>query len=200
MQELTGSAQPTVNPNLLFAGTELGLFVSLDGGNDWAPLGETFPQVGVRDLDVTHPGRHAPGIGLPGEPDEDLDTARSKSELIDTAVGYEIRYAQDCLPNGVLGLNAQLFDAADANNVAAVRNETTVSSQAAFLLNNPFSRGRASAFAERVLKSSGDDATRIAYAYRLALQRSPTATESGEAVDGPSEFRILPRSGESEEA
>lgn len=29
--------------------------------------------------------------------------------MIDTAVNYEIRYAQDCLPTGVLGLNAQLF-------------------------------------------------------------------------------------------
>ncbi len=32
------------------------------------------------------------------------------SELIDQAVQYEVRYAQDCLPNGVLGLNAELFD------------------------------------------------------------------------------------------
>ncbi|MFG0249226.1 MAG: ribonucleotide-diphosphate reductase subunit beta, partial [Phycisphaeraceae bacterium JB051] len=31
-------------------------------------------------------------------------------EMINTAVDYEIKYAQDCLPNGVLGLNAQLFD------------------------------------------------------------------------------------------
>jgi len=30
--------------------------------------------------------------------------------LVDTAVGYEIRYAQDCLPRGVLGLSAELFD------------------------------------------------------------------------------------------
>src|SRR5699024_8941847 len=31
-------------------------------------------------------------------------------ELIDKAVGYEVQYAKDCLPNGVLGLNADLFD------------------------------------------------------------------------------------------
>jgi ribonucleoside-diphosphate reductase beta chain len=31
-------------------------------------------------------------------------------EMIDRAVGYEVRYAQDCLPTGVLGLNAQAFD------------------------------------------------------------------------------------------
>ncbi|GIW99170.1 MAG: ribonucleoside-diphosphate reductase subunit beta [Pirellulaceae bacterium] len=36
---------------------------------------------------------------------------REVIEMIDTAVGFELQYAQDCLPNGVLGLNAELFDA-----------------------------------------------------------------------------------------
>jgi len=31
-------------------------------------------------------------------------------DLIDHAVGLEIRYAKDCLPDGVLGLNAAMFD------------------------------------------------------------------------------------------
>lgn len=31
-------------------------------------------------------------------------------QMIDTAVGFEVRYAQDCLPRGVLGLNARMFD------------------------------------------------------------------------------------------
>ncbi|MEM1086078.1 MAG: ribonucleotide-diphosphate reductase subunit beta, partial [Verrucomicrobiota bacterium] len=31
-------------------------------------------------------------------------------ELIEQAVGYEIQYAKDCLPNGVLGLNAGAFE------------------------------------------------------------------------------------------
>ena len=31
-------------------------------------------------------------------------------ELIDKAVKLEIAYAHDCLPNGILGLNAELFD------------------------------------------------------------------------------------------
>jgi ribonucleoside-diphosphate reductase beta chain len=31
-------------------------------------------------------------------------------ELIKQAVEYEIKYAVDCLPNGVLGLNAEAFD------------------------------------------------------------------------------------------
>ena len=44
-----------VNPNLLFLGTEFGLWISTDGGRRWAQYkGSGFPQVAVRDM-VVHP-------------------------------------------------------------------------------------------------------------------------------------------------
>ncbi|MEA2761179.1 MAG: hypothetical protein QOD47_463 [Gemmatimonadaceae bacterium] len=44
-----------VNPNLLFLGTEFGLWVSLDGGAQWSRYkGGDFPAVAVRDLAI-HP-------------------------------------------------------------------------------------------------------------------------------------------------
>lgn len=43
-----------VNPNLLFVGTEFGLFISVTGGSQWAPLTGKFPAVAVRDLSI-HP-------------------------------------------------------------------------------------------------------------------------------------------------
>jgi photosystem II stability/assembly factor-like uncharacterized protein len=44
-----------VNPNLLFLGTELGLWVSVDGGAQWSRYkGGDFPSVAVRDLAI-HP-------------------------------------------------------------------------------------------------------------------------------------------------
>jgi len=47
--------QDPVNPNLLFLGTELGLWISLDGGKQWAQYkGGDLPNVAVRDL-VIHP-------------------------------------------------------------------------------------------------------------------------------------------------
>jgi photosystem II stability/assembly factor-like uncharacterized protein len=47
-----------VDRNLLFAGTELGLWVSVDGGTRWAQYkGGDFPQVAVRDI-VIHPRDH----------------------------------------------------------------------------------------------------------------------------------------------
>jgi len=46
--------QDLVNPNLLFLGTEFGLYVSLDGGGSWARFENNVPRVGVRDM-VIHP-------------------------------------------------------------------------------------------------------------------------------------------------
>lgn len=43
-----------VNPDLLFIGTEFGVFASLDGGKNWFPFGEGLPTVAVNDL-VIHP-------------------------------------------------------------------------------------------------------------------------------------------------
>ncbi len=42
------------NPNLLYAGSEFGAFVSTDGGNSWGELGEGLPTVAVHDL-IIHP-------------------------------------------------------------------------------------------------------------------------------------------------
>jgi len=47
--------EDTVDPDLLFLGTEFGLWISIDGGRAWAQYkGNGFPAVAVRDL-VVHP-------------------------------------------------------------------------------------------------------------------------------------------------
>jgi hypothetical protein len=48
--------QDPVNPELLFAGTEFGLFISLDGGGQWARFTD-LPRVAVHDLAI-HPTEH----------------------------------------------------------------------------------------------------------------------------------------------
>ena len=46
-------AEDSVNPNLLFLGTEVGLWISVDGGQHWAQYkGSNFPAVAVRDIVV----------------------------------------------------------------------------------------------------------------------------------------------------
>ncbi len=43
-----------VNPNLLFLGTEFGLFVSVDGGEHWVRFKGNLPKVGIREIKI-HP-------------------------------------------------------------------------------------------------------------------------------------------------
>ena len=43
-----------VNPNLIFVGTEFGLYVTLDGGKTWKPFSNGMPRVRVDDL-LIHP-------------------------------------------------------------------------------------------------------------------------------------------------
>ena len=71
-----------------------------------------------------------------------------------------------------------LFDGADPNGVTAVRNDTTVASQALFLLNHPFVRGQSLLFAKRLLADPKlPNLERIATGYRLAIGREPTTEE-----------------------
>ncbi len=45
-------AEDHVDPNLLFVGTEFGLFYSQNGGENWRQLKTNFPTIDVRDLEI----------------------------------------------------------------------------------------------------------------------------------------------------
>ena len=45
-------AEDHVNPNLLFAGTEFGVYFSINGGTNWVQLSAGLPTVAVRDIAV----------------------------------------------------------------------------------------------------------------------------------------------------
>ncbi len=44
--------QDHVRPEILFAGTEFGVYVTLDGGEKWIPLKSGLPTIAVRDLEI----------------------------------------------------------------------------------------------------------------------------------------------------
>jgi hypothetical protein len=69
------------------------------------------------------------------------------------------------------------LDCADPSLAVEKRNETITPQQALALLNNDLSIAMAKQFAERVVKSSPDDATRAATTFRIALSREPTNQE-----------------------
>lgn len=54
-----------VNPDLLFLGTEFGLYVSVDGGKNWAQFKNELPNVSVMDM-VIHPREHDLVLGTHG--------------------------------------------------------------------------------------------------------------------------------------
>jgi len=70
-----------------------------------------------------------------------------------------------------------LFDAADPAAIVDARAESTVASQALFLLNNPFALDQAGALARRVLAEGGAGDGPIERAYELLFARPATAEE-----------------------
>ncbi|HXT63861.1 MAG TPA: hypothetical protein VN696_12565 [Pyrinomonadaceae bacterium] len=51
-QPVWGIAEDHVNPNLLFVGTEYGLFFTVDGGQKWIQLRGGLPTIQVRDITI----------------------------------------------------------------------------------------------------------------------------------------------------
>lgn len=70
-----------------------------------------------------------------------------------------------------------LFDFPNPNNTSERRLDTNVPLQRLFFMNSGFMMQESRAFAERVSKTSEDDADRIDEAYRLCFQRPATADE-----------------------
>jgi hypothetical protein len=70
-----------------------------------------------------------------------------------------------------------LFDAPDANVSTDLRADSTVPLQALHLMNDPFVREQASAFARRVMEARGDDADRVWLACLTAWSRDPGPEE-----------------------
>jgi len=67
--------QDVVRPELLFLGTEFGLYVSIDAGRSWTHLKKTLPTASVMDL-VIHPREHDLVIGTHGRAIYVLDDIR----------------------------------------------------------------------------------------------------------------------------
>jgi len=81
--------QDPIVEDLLFAGTEAGLYVSLNGGGDWIKWTHGLPPVPVRDL-VLHPRDHDLVIATHGRAAYVLDDIRPLRELARNPEGAEL--------------------------------------------------------------------------------------------------------------
>jgi hypothetical protein len=84
-----------------------------------------------------------------------------------------------------------LFDGPDPNASTARRIDTTVPTQALFLMNDPFVYEQSAGFARRILAARPEDAARVEWAYQVALARRPSAAEVREALDFVRRYREL---------
>ncbi|HIM68639.1 MAG TPA: DUF1553 domain-containing protein, partial [Verrucomicrobia bacterium] len=72
----------------------------------------------------------------------------------------------------------ETFDVANPNVVSGRRSETTLPTQALYLMNSPFVNAEAERAGERISRNGVTDAERVRLAYRLALGREPSAVEA----------------------
>ncbi len=95
-----------IEKNLLFLGTDDGLYISLNAGNDWTKWTKGFPTVSVKDL-VIQPREHDLVIGTFGRAAWVLDDIRplralaknknvlaQKLHLFEPPIGYQAAYQQ----------------------------------------------------------------------------------------------------------
>ena len=81
------------------------------------------------------------------------------------------------VPRGAVVETLEAFDAPDAEFVTGQRDETTVATQALFLMNDAEVLRMADAFADRLLRIDGSDRDRIEAAFELAYGRDPSRGE-----------------------
>ena len=74
-----------------------------------------------------------------------------------------------------------LFDGPDTNTTTGARTSSTVPQQSLFLMNNPWAREQAHAFARRLMAFSNDSVERINRAHLLTYGREVTAEEQQRA-------------------
>ncbi len=81
-----------------------------------------------------------------------------------------------------------LFDGADPNTSTAVRDVTTVPTQALYFLNDPLVHAQANKLAARIFASAAEDKARVNFAYQQLLGRSASEAEQRDAADFLKEY------------
>ena len=88
-----------------------------------------------------------------------------------------------------------LFDGPDPNASTDRRLNTTVPTQALFLMNDPFVHEQSAGFARRILAARAEERARLEWAFEVALARTPTADETRESAGLSPALPATPRKG-----
>lgn len=94
-EELEGYAlsvrQDLVNPEMLYLGTEFGLYISIDGGANWARFSNNLPKVAIRDM-VMHPEEHSLVMATHGRGIIIIDDLSPLRQLNDEIMGQKVQF------------------------------------------------------------------------------------------------------------
>ncbi len=96
-----------LNSNMLYAGSDIGVFVSSDGGNTWNPFGTGLPRVAVFDMAFQAPNRLV-RIATHGRGAWEIAAAKAQALVTVTAspnpstYGDNVTFTATVNPNGVL--------------------------------------------------------------------------------------------------
>ncbi|HET6372970.1 MAG TPA: glycosyl hydrolase, partial [Candidatus Polarisedimenticolia bacterium] len=98
-----------VNPDLLFLGTESGLFVSVDGGKQWGQFTGGLPNVAVRDLAI-HPRESDLLIATHGRGIYILDDLTPLRKLTSQVVNSDVAFLESRPSTLIIPAGEQRFD------------------------------------------------------------------------------------------
>ena len=188
--------EDTVLPNLLFLGTEFGLWVSLDGGRHWAQYkGHEFPMVAVRDI-VVHArefdlviATHGRGIWIV----DDITPLRKLTPevMAQEAVFLQAKPTQQRLPaNGGWAEGSAAFTGANPPDAALITYYQSKRHIFGKMKLEIFdSQGK---LVDTLPPNSRRGISRVEWPMRLKAPRvPPAATAAFEATQGP---RVMPGS------
>jgi len=82
-----------------------------------------------------------------------------------------------------------LFDGADPNASTAERSETTVPTQALFMMNDPFVHAQAAALGQQLLAHALNDSGRVRRAFEIAFARGPNSEEERDGIEFLQRYR-----------
>jgi hypothetical protein len=138
------------NPNLLFVGTEFGVFVTFNGGREWLP--KNLPTVAVHDI-VIHPRENDLIIGTHGRSIWILDDIAALEEL--TPVATSQLFDPTAIPTGSIAAAGRTVRASSPRESARWRDVDVFRRGASHGRRN----GRVTPRADRHPDSQGGDST-----------------------------------------
>ena len=139
----------------------------------------------LRDAMLATSGRlnREPAVGSPITQLGDVNVGRAMRQLNQRQRGANQRSVYLPILRNSLPEMMRIFDAAEPSLIVGKRNETTVPTQALYLMNSPTVAAQANGMARRIMNQTEKTHDRIRLAYELAFARAASDDEVSDAQE-----------------